>query len=294
MVRKLKYEDVKKYIESFGYKLLSKEYINNRENLEMLCPNGNLFKCNFNKFKQSGQRCRCKECVPSHAYKYDIEYVKKYFEQYNYIVLDDFYISCREKMRIKCDKGHTYETDFLNFIKGRRCPFCSKTKKYSFEYVKEYIESFGYLLLETEYINVKTQMKVMCNKGHIYETTFDNFKSGKRCLRCKESKGEKRINELLDKYNIEHNNQYRFENCKFKYTLPFDFYLPQYNCCIEYDGQQHYKYGCFNESLLDLMEIKIKDNIKTQYCKDNNIKLIRIPYWDFDNIEEILKKELNL
>ena len=42
------------------------------------------------------------------------------------------------------------------------------------------------------------------------------------------------------------------------------------------------------------MEIKIKDNIKTQYCKDNNIKLIRIPYWDFDNIEEILKKELNL
>ena len=76
--------------------------------------------------------------------------------------------------------------------------------------------------------------------------------------------------------------------------LPFDFYLPQYNCCIEYDGKQHYLYGGFGNDLLELMNIKYRDNIKTNYCQQNNIKLIRIPYWDFDNIEEILKQQLNL
>ena len=78
------------------------------------------------------------------------------------------------------------------------------------------------------------------------------------------------------------------------WELPFDFYLPKYNICIEYDGQQHYKIDCFNNTLLDLMNLRYRDDIKTNYCQQNNIKLIRIPYWDFDNIESILIKELNL
>ena len=61
--------------------------------------------------------------------------------------------------------------------------------------------------------------------------------------------------------------------------------------CIEYDGIQHFepieRFGGKEE----FSRTKIRDNIKTQYCKDNNIKLIRIPYWDFDNIEMILKKQ---
>ena len=73
--------------------------------------------------------------------------------------------------------------------------------------------------------------------------------------------------------------------------MPFDFYLPQYNICIEYDGEFHYKMIMEYDEFINQ---KIRDTIKTVYCKENNIKLIRIPYWEFNNIENILIKELNL
>lgn len=74
--------------------------------------------------------------------------------------------------------------------------------------------------------------------------------------------------------------EYSFDDClSIKgYKLRFDFYLPKNNCCIEIDGRQHRepvdKFGgetTFNELIQN-------DNIKNEYCKNNNIKLIRIPY----------------
>ena len=86
--------------------------------------------------------------------------------------------------------------------------------------------------------------------------------------------------------------QYKFDDCRSKDKLPFDFYVLSKNIAIEYDGRQHYEiiewFGGFDS----FIEGKIRDTIKTIYCKENNIKLIRIPYWDFDNIEEILDREL--
>lgn len=74
--------------------------------------------------------------------------------------------------------------------------------------------------------------------------------------------------------------------------LPFDFYIPKNNILIEYDGEQHYKsvkmWGGDNA----FEKRKLHDSIKTKYCLDNKIKLLRIPYWDFDNIDEILNSEL--
>ena len=96
----------------------------------------------------------------------------------------------------------------------------------------------------------------------------------------------------LDSRNIKYESQYKFNDCKSKTKLPFDFYIPSKNIVIEYDGRQHFEpidyFGGFNS----FVEGKIRDTIKTIYCKENNIKLIRIAYWDFDNIEEILEKEL--
>ncbi|MEG2058086.1 MAG: hypothetical protein RRZ84_09325, partial [Romboutsia sp.] len=160
---------------------------------------------------------------------------------------------------------------------------------------EEYIESFNYKLLETEYINVNTKLKIVCEKGHVYYSSFHNFKNGKRCMRCKESKGEKRVGEILNKYNIEFDKQYKFDDCKNIFTLPFDFYLPKYNILIEYDGIQHFELRKFyNDTIDDFVKRKINDGLKNEYCYFNHIKLLRIPYWDFDNIEQILIKQLNL
>ena len=93
--------------------------------------------------------------------------------------------------------------------------------------------------------------------------------------------------------------QKTFKECKYKDQLRFDFYIPKHNICIEYDGIQHFEPIDFagkgeEWAKEQFKEQQIKDNIKTQYCLDNDIKLIRIPYWEFDNIENILKQELNL
>ena len=73
--------------------------------------------------------------------------------------------------------------------------------------------------------------------------------------------------------------------------LYFDFYLPDYNCCIEYDGEQHYISTGYYGGKEKLNRNQENDNIKNNYCKEHNIKLIRIPYWDFEknkiNIEYI-------
>ena len=82
--------------------------------------------------------------------------------------------------------------------------------------------------------------------------------------------------------------QKTFDDCADKSLLPFDFYLPEYHICIEYDGGQHFvPIGLFGGED-KFKKQQFHDNIKTQYCKDNNIRLLRIPY--FKNIEEELEK----
>lgn len=98
--------------------------------------------------------------------------------------------------------------------------------------------------------------------------------------------------------NIEFIKEYKFEDCKHKYNLRFDFYLPEYNMCIEYDGIQHFipfSFGSDQTKINKLNNLEIiqrRDQIKTQYCLDNNIKLLRIPYWKINNIEKILSNYL--
>lgn len=228
------------------------------------------------------------------------EYVKEYIENFGYKLLSKEYKNNKTELEIQCnDCGNIFHMRFNNFKDGKhRCECKSKPLVLTYEYVKNYIESCGYKLLSKEYKNNATYLLVWCgNPNHKpYKVKFNNFKDcNSRCPECNTtSKGEEKIKEILIKYNIKFNQQYLFNDCRNTRPLPFDFYLPQYNITIEYDGRQHYKLDCFNMNLLDLMNLKYNDNKKIQYCNDNNIKLIRIPYWDFNNIEKILKKELKV
>lgn len=103
------------------------------------------------------------------------------------------------------------------------------------------------------------------------------------------SKGEIKISNVLKSLNLNFEREKRFKNCKNKKELRFDFYLPDYNCCIEYDGIQHFQECSLCTDTLE--DRKYRDNIKNQYCRDNNIKLIRISYIDYDKIDEQYLKE---
>jgi very-short-patch-repair endonuclease len=99
-----------------------------------------------------------------------------------------------------------------------------------------------------------------------------------------------RIREFLEINKISFVQEKRFEDCKDKRILPFDFYLPSYNLCIEFDGQHHFQENHFK----NYKSTKKHDEIKNQYCKDNDIDLLRIPYWEGNKIEDIIAKQLNL
>lgn len=117
--------------------------------------------------------------------------------------------------------------------------------------------------------------------------------------RFKFSKGEKQIEKVLTDLNIRYLPQYTFEDCKDKCRLPFDYFLPDENKCIEYDGQHHYYPVQFNgisydEATQNFLITNSHDEIKNKYCKNNNIDLLRIPYYDFKKIETLITNFLEI
>lgn len=122
---------------------------------------------------------------------------------------------------------------------------------------------------------------------------------GTRCPHCLMTTGEIFVQKALLKFKICYEYQKKLLNCKNKKSLFFDFYLNDFDCCIEYQGIQHYEPVDFANRGIDwatkLFEgNQQKDMIKRKYCEENNIKLIEIPYWKLNNIEKILEEALNL
>ena len=296
MSRKLTYQEVKEYIESFGYELLSKEYIDSKTKLQLQCSKGHVFEIRYNDFKKG---VRCKMCSSNYHPKFTYEYVKEYIENERYKLLSKEYKNANTDILVECPKGHIFKTRFGRFKNGARCQKChlmnnNLSTTHTCEYIEKQLSLKGYKLLSTEYVNAHSRILIECPEGHKFETKYNSFQQGCRCPHCNESKGERETSQILHELNIKYIKQYRFEDCKFKYTLPFDFYLPDYNICIEYDGELHYEISKHHGGLDKFIDTKIRDTVKNEYCKNNNIKLIRIPYWEFSNIKEIIINELKL
>lgn len=297
--RKWNILEIKEYLKNIGYTLLSTEYKNNQTKLDMICSEGHKIQMTLGNIQQ-GKRCHiCSRKTASEKRKHDYEFVKQYIKSEGYKLLSKTYINQDEKLKIRCPKGHVFLMSFCKFKQGQRCPQCCKNKKMSH---KEFLEKFynqNYntenIEILSEYINAKTKIKCKCLKdGCIWYVIPNSLLNGTGCPQCNESKGEKRVAKYLDNRNIEYERQYKFNDCKSNKELPFDFYIHSLNIAIEYDGGQHYMIVNHFGGLNGFITTKIHDTIKTQYCKNNNIRLIRIPYWDFDNIENILSQLLNI
>jgi hypothetical protein len=112
-------------------------------------------------------------------------------------------------------------------------------------------------------------------------------RNGIQSCGCIVSKGEREISQCLDSLKIKYEKEKTFKDCinpNTGYELRFDFFLPDYNCCIEYDGEQHYETVDYFGGEDALTDTQYRDNIKNNFCKENNIKLIRIPYTEYNKI----------
>ena len=192
-----------------------------------------------------------------------------------------------KKIEIICKKhNRPFSKPAGKFLKGSECPICSGYYDTD-EFIRLSKEIHGdkYDYSKVNYISSGKPVEIICKKhNRPFNPTPKNFINNKTgCPFCDESKGESMLSIILKK------NGYNFEReKKFSKTgqLRFDFYLESpLKTCIEYDGEQHYK-PIFWGSKLDTKEkaqnrfeqVKRYDEIKNQYCKDNNIWLIRVPY----------------
>jgi uncharacterized Zn-finger protein len=271
---------------------LSTEYVS--------CTKKLLFKCEFGHIWETkpyyltNNDSWCPYCNKFH--KDNLDTFKKIAIEKNGECLSNEYFNAKSKLRFKCDKGHIWES-VAHDVKYSKswCPYCSNSVKLTIEEMCEIALNRNGKCLSEEYINSHTKLLWECEKGHQWHAKPYLVKNLKNwCPYCRESLGERRINKCLQYHNINFIREYKFNDCRgISQRLPFDFYLPEINVLIEYDGRQHFKpvnfYGCSkDEALKSFLELKQNDEIKNKYCADNNIKLIRIPYNE-KNIEEFLK-----
>lgn len=212
------------------------------------------------------------------------------------------YTDIKMKIRFICPKHGEQQVIANDLLNGHTCKYCkydqmAYDRKYSKEFVIKSIESVnGNILLNPDdYVNTWTSnLQIKCSCGNTYYTNLHGYRMGicTRCPQCSKSisNGELRIREVLSSISEKFIPEYSFSDCKDKNLLPFDFYLPNRNMCIEYDGIQHFE-PSFGDKSFD-MTIR-HDKIKNEYCQQNNIYLLRIPYWEYDNIEKIIKEKID-
>jgi hypothetical protein len=222
------------------------------------------------------------------------------FHEKDFEFLSDDYSALDDKVLCRC-RTHDYisKIRIKSILAGCGCEKCryEKTSQALTLSDKEIADRINNSDFDVEYasgyIGMDFTIKVKCQKcGCIYETSPRNIS---KCPECDfYYRGEKLTADCLKDNNINYLTQYIFKDCIYINPLKFDFYLPDYNICVEYNGQQHYKHVmCFGGEER-FKNQQIRDNIKRQYCKDNGIKLIEIPYTynTKEKIENYLKENM--
>ncbi len=269
------------------------DYISSLTKIEIICP----VHGSFNQTPASHKNgIGCPKC--GNAYKPQTEEVIKEFIKTHGIIYDYSlvnYIDKKTKVKIICKIHGIFEQEPYVHKTGSICPKCLGRSREAEDWIIEFdkIHNNKYDYSKFIFTHSKTKSLIICkNHGEFDQTPSDHL-HGYGCPQCSESKGEKRINSFLRDHNIDFVTQKKFDDCQFKQSLPFDFYIPDLNIVIEYQGNQHYNdIHYFHKTKKQLDDSRKRDSIKQKYCKTQKIKIIIISYIDFDNIETILKKEL--
>lgn len=314
MVKKLTTEEFiqkAKAIHGDKYDYSAVVYINNYTKIKVFCKRCEKY------FETTPANCLrgkgCPHCKGIRAHErfkmsneYFIEKAKKiHGNKYDYSAVN--YVNAHTKVKIFCKTCQKYfECEPANHYHKKGCPICARKRAgqklalTADEFLTKLKKISGkrYEILNNSYCNRHTKVKVLCNKcKKIFESLPGNLLSGHGCPYCKQSKGELSIQSYLNTKHITYIVQYRFKDCKDKRPLPFDFYLPERNLCIEFQGAQHYKTGkrffTIREKGKEVAEEKFKlqkkhDRIKKKYCKNNNINFLEIKY--DENIEKKLQE----
>ena len=284
-------------------------YVKSKEKLLIECRNGH------EPFPQSpNDHLRghgCKLCGIKIAHDKTRMTLKEFIEEANqvhgegrYDYSEVKYVDYKTEVWIIChkhDEPYRFSQTPNDHLRGEGCFLCGvkiaheKQKLTLEEFIEKSNKIHGvgkYDYSKVNYINNKTLVTIICHnhkKPYEFPQTPNAHLDGHGCNLCNKSQGENKIELFLMNNNIEFKKEKKFKDCKDKYQLPFDFYLPQYNLCIEFDGEQHFNPSSFSsrntsekEKLENLQYIQKHDKMKNDYCKKNGIILLR-----FNNLKTV-------
>jgi hypothetical protein len=282
-------KSIEKHGNVYDYSLVN--YINNRTKVEIICKKHGIFE---QKAETHLNGSGCRKCNIRHIN--NTELLKRFNEKHNSIYTYDLKkdkYKIHDFIEILCEEHGEFTQRISNhLISG--CQKCAGVVYNNDDFREKSIKihGFKYNYSLVKYINFKTDVDIICKNHGVFKQKPYLHTSGSGCQMCNESKGEILIRKhLLDK-NIDFISQHKFNDCQYKRPLIFDFYLPEYNTCIEYNGVQHYEEVKAFGGYSYLVDITTKDNIKVNYCENNNIKLLIIKYTDSKNINYIINNYL--
>ena len=270
-------------------------YINNKTKVKIICKLHGIFEQRPDKHTQ-GQGCP--ECgkYKNTRLKSTEQFIKEakniYGNKYDYRLTE--YKGNKIKIKIICKIHGIFEQLPINHLKKQECcPYCNGKKKNIEEFIKKanliHNNKYDYTLVV--YINANTPIKIICPVHGEFKQLYRKHLQGQGCPKCRKSLGEESIRSFLKENNFIFKEQKKFDNLKDNKFLFFDFYIPNKNLLIEFNGVQHY-YNSFNKPLHEWHRQLHHDWMKRKYAKENGITLLVIPYWNLSKLNLILAKSL--
>lgn len=220
-------------------------------------------------------------------------------DMYDYSLVD--YQGVLEPVAIGCPVHGVFWMRPARHLEGRGCKQCkfqefSDERRLTFwQFIEAVAEQHGvdrYDYFLEGHVNQRSTLRIKCPEHGVFYQTASSHLRGHGCPSCQHSAGEKRVHDALTALGIAFETQKRFFDCRHKRSLPFDFFVPSHRLLIEFDGKQHFessdRWG--GESQLEL--VKKRDQIKTDFANHYGLSLLRIPFWDISNVEDIVLQAL--
>lgn len=271
----------------FDYSIV--KLINSTSKVDIICSKHGIFQQTPEVHLRGSE---CSKCSYEKRQVLNKSTTKEFIER-SFKIHDDLYDyslvvykNNKKKVDIICPLHGVFNQIPSHHLQGSGCPKCGNKVKSKEFFLTESKTKHGdyYNYSNVDYIDTDTKVKIECPVHGEFEQRPRHHYNGAGCPMCRESKGERIIRKYLKENYIQFIPQKRFKDCRDKKPLPFDFYLPDFNICIEFDGEQHFKIKEQWGGEQGLLDRQRKDKIKTEYCENNNIKLIRIKNNEKTNI----------
>ncbi len=232
----------------------------------------------------------------------NIEVVKQALIDKGYVPLFNVYESNSSKLLIRDSLGYLGDMTYKQLLVGNGFFPFHPENNHTLDNIKLYLKSNGDTckLLSNEYVNNLNLLDFQCDCGRLYQASLTSIlrQNSLRCDVCnkKTSNLEYLVDQWLEQNKLKFHSQYRFNDCRNVYPLPFDFMLNLNGkiYVIEVNGIQHYQPQEYFGGIDAFVYRCNNDKIKKEYCINNNIIFIEISYKDFiqDEYAKILTNKL--